>query len=284
MKIYEALRWASSFLEEHGYEQPIAEILLRHLLKMERSKMFQILRDELTEEVETEFKQALNEIVKGVPVQYITGVEDFYGRQFSVNEHVLIPRPETEELVEGVLQQVKHHFPDKSPISVVDIGTGSGAIAITLALENQDLNVTTVDISKDALKVAEQNAKNNDANVRFLEGDLLSPIIAEQKTVDVVVSNPPYISEEDFKQLADNVRMHEPTLALVGGKTGIELYERLIAQIPKVINRRAIIAFEVGVGQSKAVEALIKTQFPNADTKINYDINGKDRMVFATLD
>ncbi|MCT8140086.1 peptide chain release factor N(5)-glutamine methyltransferase [Anaerobacillus sp. CMMVII] len=283
MKIYEALRWASSFLTEHGFETPIAEILLKHLLKIDRAKLFAMLQDELSPEVETAFKEALEKVAKGIPVQHLTGVEDFYGRQFVVNENVLIPRPETEELVYGLLDRIGRLFPNELPLSVVDIGTGSGAIAITLAKENRNLQVTTVDISTAAIEVAKINAANLAADVRFLEGDLLQPLIMEDAKVDVVVSNPPYISEADFQQLATNVRDYEPTLALVGGVTGYELYEKLIAQIPAVLKEKGIIAFEVGVGQSEHVAALIIGQFPHAKTEIVLDINGKDRMVYATL-
>lgn len=283
MKIFEALRWASSFLTENELEHPIAEILLKHYLQIDRAKLFSMLQDELPLDVEKAFKEALNRIVEGIPVQHITGVEDFYGRQFVVSEHVLIPRPETEELVQGLLQRISKVFSDQSSITVVDIGTGSGAIAITLALENPKLSVVTVDISPEATKVAMKNAQNLAANVQFLEGDLLQPLIEQKKKVDVVVSNPPYISESDFQLLAKNVRDHEPTLALVGGVSGYELYEKLVEQIPLVLKEKGIIAFEVGTGQSKQVETLIKTQYPTAHTEIVFDINGKDRMVFATI-
>ncbi len=283
LKIYEALRWASSFLTKHELEQPIAEILLMHYLTIDRTKLLQMLQEELPSEVEQAFRTALMKVAQGIPVQHITNVEYFYGRQFSVNENVLIPRPETEELVQGLLQRIQMFFQQKSPLTVVDIGTGSGAIAITLALENPQLAVTSIDISRAALEVAKKNANHLEANVRFLEGDLLQPLIEEKTKVDVVVSNPPYISEADFQLLPKNVREYEPTQALIGGKTGYELYEKLIAQIPYVLQKQGIIAFEVGAGQSNYVEALIKAQFPTAQTEIVDDINGKDRMVFAAV-
>lgn len=283
LKIYEALSWASSFLTEHGQEQPIAEILLIHFLGIDRTKLLQQLQDELPKEIEENFKAALTEVIKDVPVQHITGIEYFYGRPFSVNQDVLIPRPETEELVEGLLKRINEHFAHLEAINIVDVGTGSGAIAITLALENQKLNVITVDISAKALVVAQKNAVQLGAKLSFFEGDLLEPLISNNKTVDVIVSNPPYISEADFRVLAENVRDHEPSLALVGGVSGYELYERLVNQIPTVINKKAIIAFEVGAGQSKQVERLVKTRFPSATTEIVLDINRKDRIVFATI-
>lgn len=283
MKIHEALRWASSFLNDRGLEQPIAEILLKYYLSVDRTKMFAMLQEELPNHIKEKFEKAIFNVSEGVPVQYITGVEHFYGRQFIVNENVLIPRPETEELVLGLVKRINEHFTDKNEIDVVDVGTGSGAIAITLALEHSKLNVSTIDISLGAIEVAKKNARTHNAKITFLEGDLLAPMISNGLKVDVLVSNPPYISEADFAQLASNVRDYEPTLALVGGETGYELYERLIEQAPRVLKRKAIIAFEVGVGQSKYVQELLVAQFPGAITEIVNDINGKDRMVFALL-
>lgn len=280
MKVYEALRWASSFLNERGLEEPIAEILLKHYLQVDRTKLLQMFHDELSTQILEQYRDALEQISKGVPVQYITGVETFFGRQFMVNENVLIPRPETEELILGLLQRIEKCYGSKQ-ISLVDVGTGSGAIAITLALENKNIDVTTIDISPEAIEVASHNSQKLKADVLFLNGDLLQPIIDSGKKVDVVVSNPPYISESDFLTLDDHVRDHEPKLALVGGETGYELYERLVAQLPHVLKENGIVAFEVGLGQSSQVEALIKEQLPNAITEIVFDINGKDRIVFA---
>lgn len=283
MKLYEALHWASSFLEERGLEKPIAEILLKHFLEVDRSAFFEKMQDELPENVINHLEAALSIVAEGVPVQYITGDEQFYGRTFYVNRNVLIPRPETEELVQGVLERIETTFEGQSNIHVVDVGTGSGAIAITLALENKKLNVSSIDISDKALEVASKNSKNLNANVTFVEGDMLAPLIAKNKKVDVVVSNPPYISVADYEKLAPNVRNYEPVIALVGGQTGYEFYEEMMPQLPQVLNEKAIIAFEVGVNQTKTVAELIKNTFPNAKIEIEDDINGKDRMVFATL-
>lgn len=283
LKIFEALRWASSFLNEHGYEDMIGEILLKHLLSVDRSKLFMELHSFLTIQQEAEFKQLLTKVINGVPVQHITGYEMFYGRRFIVNKDVLIPRPETEELVLGLLERVNKHLVSDKLIRVVDVGTGSGSIPLTLKLEKPEWSVSTVDISRAAIEVAKQNADYFGAEVNFLEGDLLEPVIATGQRFDVLVSNPPYIPSSEIATLAPNVREHEPLLALVGGETGLELYEKIIDQMGLVLNKKAVVGFEVGAGQSKDVEQLIINKYPQAIVELVNDINGKDRMVFALI-
>lgn len=283
MKIFEALRWASSFLTKHGYEETIGEILLLDILSINRTELFMELQAQLLEEDEERYRLSLLKVVEGVPVQHITGYEMFYGRKYIVNKDVLIPRPETEELVYGLLERIDRFFGKERKVNVVDVGTGSGSIPLTLKLENPVLNVTTVDISNAAIQVAKQNASRLGAEVVFLEGDLLQPIIHNNIRIDVLVSNPPYIPKADITSLAQNVKGHEPLLALVGGETGLELYEQITQQMKRVLCDRAIVAFEVGAGQSKQVAELIYKQYPDAEVEIVFDINGKDRMVFATI-
>ena len=172
------------------------------------------------------------------------GHEMFYGRSFFVNEEVLIPRPETEELIVGVLERIERHFGDEK-IHVADIGTGSGAISITLALENKNLHVYTVDIAQESIEVAKENAKTLGAEVTFYHGDLLSPFYETGQKLDVVVSNPPYIPEEDWRGLSPVVKEHEPKRALVGGEDGLDFYRRFMEELPNVLQKKAIVAFEI---------------------------------------
>ena len=281
MKVYEALKWASSFLEEAKAEAPIAEILLRHHLSMSRTELLMNMQMELVEDVVGAFREDVRKAATGIPVQHLTGVEQFYGRTFLVNKEVLIPRPETEELVVGVLERVGVLGVTGRNIRVVDVGTGSGAIAITLALENAELDVTTIDIASESLEVTAENASRLGATVRFLEGDLLSPLIDAGDTVDVIVSNPPYIPLEEVKQLSATVRDYEPWRALVGGEDGYDFYRRFMEEIPKVISDKALIAFEVGAGQAATVAGMLEKTFSEAKVEVVYDINGKDRMVLA---
>jgi release factor glutamine methyltransferase len=283
-KVYEVLQWASSFFKQHGKEEAAAEWLLRHHLQMTRAQFFASLREPIDESVkERLMEDAKKHALLHVPIQYLIGYEHFYGRRFFVNEDVLIPRPETEELVAEVLKRINHMFSNRDDIDVVDVGTGSGAIAVTLALENRSLRVKAIDIASSSLKVAERNAEQLGANVEFMLGDLLEPLIQTGRKVDVVVSNPPYIPETEIASLSPIVKKHEPLRALVGGADGLHFYRRFMQELPKVIRPHALIAFEIGADQGKAVANMLKATFPAAKIEVVHDINGKERMAFAEL-
>lgn len=281
--VYEALKWASSFLAEAERDHNAGELLLRHHLNMSRAEMLANLRTDLSARTWESFKADVNRHADGVPVQHMIGTEEFYGRSFIINKEVLIPRPETEELVEGILIKAKSLFSGYSTVDAADIGTGSGAIAISLALENPVFKVSAIDIAQESLDVAQMNAENLGAEIQFLHGDLLMPILNSGKKLDVVVSNPPYIPDADILELSPVVKDHEPLRALAGGEDGLDFYRRLAAEIPLIIKERALIAFEVGAGQGEDVKALLLEKLPHADAEVKYDINGKDRMVFAVV-
>ncbi|MGZ0087352.1 peptide chain release factor N(5)-glutamine methyltransferase [Caldibacillus thermoamylovorans] len=281
--VHEVLAWASSFLRAHGKEERAAEWLLCHHLRTDRAGLFARWREPVEEAVYERFAADVRRhAVDHVPVQYLIGHEWFYGRPFLVNRHVLIPRPETEELVLGVLERVARLFAGRERIDVIDVGTGSGAIAVTLALENKALSVTATDISEAALAIAGENARRLGANVSFLRGDLLQPLIEQGRTVDVVVSNPPYIAETDAAMLSLVVRDYEPHTALFGGRDGLDFYRRFARELPLVLKETALAAFEIGAGQGEAVAALLATAFPEARVEVAFDLNGKDRMVYMT--
>lgn len=283
VKIYEALNWASSFLKEHNREEFAGELLLRHLSGLSRTSMLAMMRDELAGEVWTHFRAAVQKHADGEPIQYIIGSEEFYGRRFEVNEHVLIPRPETEELVYGTLKRLDRLFPAIDQVELVDVGTGSGAISVTLHLEKPGLQVTAIDLSEDALVVARKNASQLGAEIEFIHGDLLQPLISQGKKVDAVISNPPYIPIADQEWMQDIVTEHEPHMALFAGEDGLDLYRRFMDELPLVLKDKALVGFEIGAGQGDAVAALLKNTFPKANVEIVFDINGKDRMVFAEI-
>ena len=282
-KIYEALKWASSFLRESDRDENAGELLLRYYTGMDRSKLLANLREELAPQVESSFKEAVLLHGEGHPIQYIMGFEEFYGRTFKVNEHVLIPRPETEELVLGALQRINQLFGEDEKLAVADIGTGSGAIAISLKLERPSLQVTATDISVDALNLARSNAKELSASIEFVVGDTLLPFMNQGNKFDVVISNPPYIPLSDQQEMSIVVTGHEPHQALFAGDDGLEVYRRLANQLPYVLKEKALVGFEVGAGQSKKVSELLKRAFSQAKVETGYDINGKDRMVFMEL-
>lgn len=279
--IREARQWASLFLEQHHREKQVADLLLMHHLKISRARLLADLRDPFPDGARDDFIRDIKaHALKGVPVQHLTGEEMFYGRPFKVNNQVLVPRQETEELVEGVLDEINGL---KEPITVVDVGTGSGIIAITLKKERPDLTVYATDISEGALKIARENADRHRAEVHFLKGDFLIPLIEGNIKADVIVSNPPYIPLYEKDELQDVVRNYDPHLALFGGEDGLDAYRAIVKQAGYVQKDRTCLAFEIGHQQGKDVSDLIFRQFPGSSPEIKQDINGKERMVFCWI-
>jgi len=277
--VYEALNWASSFLKEHDRDENAGELLLMWIMGFSRARLLAELKMEIPEHEYDQFVETVKEHVSGRPIQHIIGYEEFYGRKFIVNEHVLIPRPETEELIVAVLERVDSYFSNSSKLKCVDIGTGSGAIAVTMKLERPEFAVAASDISEEALNIARKNADALGAEIDFRHGNLIEPFLNEKW--DIILSNPPYIPNEEKNTLSDVVRDHEPHNALFGGIDGLDFYRRFSSDLPKIINKKALIAFEIGAGQGEAVADLMKKAFPNSKTEIILDINGKDRIVLT---
>ena len=216
-----------------------------------------------------DLEEAKKKLAAGLPVQYIVGNVDFYGITLKVNEDVLIPRFETEELVSKVIQYAANF---KNP-SIVDIGTGSGAIAITLK-KKLTSSVTATDISKKALNVAKENALENNVSINFKEGNLLEPLTEKY---DIVVSNPPYIAYDE--EIMDVVKNNEPYLALYAPNNGIYYYEEILKNIKKYLNDKYLIAFEIGESQGKKIQELSKKYLDN-EAIIEKDLSGRDRFAF----
>ena len=278
--VYEALKRASSYLQENGREEGAARILLQHEMGLSYSGLISSMRDEISEQQFERFWANIEAHVKGIPVQHLTGSEEFYGRNFLVNSDVLIPRPETEELIEETLQLIDCHLPKKE-LAIADIGTGSGIIAITLKCELPDAQVVATDISQPALDMAAKNAERLNAHIDFRLGDLAEPLEGEKW--DVILSNPPYISYAEAPGLSDSVRDFEPHHALFADNEGLALYEKMAKQFPKLLNKPGAIGFEIGYQQGPAVEKLLKEAFPDALVYSKKDINKNDRMVFALV-
>ncbi|WP_047983798.1 peptide chain release factor N(5)-glutamine methyltransferase [Ornithinibacillus californiensis] len=277
-KQYEVLKWASLFLEKNNRETRVAELLLQHHLGVSKTQFYADMREATPESVVETFEADIkNHIETGVPIQHLIGHEIFYGRKFSVNRHVLIPRPETEELVLHVINSA----PKDKPITIVDIGTGSGIIAITLALELPNATVYAIDISREALDTAKKNAEGLQANVTFLQGDFLEPFINQELKADIIVSNPPYIAEADRPELSDTVVNHDPELALFAEDNGLAAYKQIVSRLSEVTKQGSMVAFEIGHLQGEAVKTLLQENFPESTVIILKDISGKDRIVFA---
>jgi release factor glutamine methyltransferase len=235
-----------------------AESLLRHLLGKDKAWLIAHWEDPLRDEQAADYMELLERRYQGEPIQYITGVTEFYGLPFRVTPDVLIPRPETELLVESVINLVEHLQAPR----IVDVGTGSGAIAVALANQLPAAQITAIDISPQAIDVARQNAGRNSVSDRitFLKGDLLAPFAAHQSAArqfDIVVSNPPYVPATDRPSLAVEVREHEPALALFAGDDGLDVYRRLIPAAFAALVAGGYIALEIGFGQSPAIAELL---------------------------
>ena len=219
-------------------------------------------------------EDAIKRLENGEPVQYIVGNHDFYGYILNVDKRVLIPRRETEELVEEVIKRAKNF----NNLKIVDIATGSGAIAISLSKE-LNTKVIATDISLDAIDVAYDNIKNNNANVEILHGDMLEPLINNNLKVNILVSNPPYIKENE--KIEKIVYNNEPHIALFAKEEGIEFYRKILKDSNKILEDKFLIAFEIGETQGNVVRELAYKYLKEIKVDIKQDLSGKDRMVFV---
>jgi release factor glutamine methyltransferase len=274
----QALARAREQLIRHNIENAAleAEVLLSHAMKIDRAQLLSEPEAELKKRHEDTFKTYIKRRLKGEPHAYITAHREFYGLDFYVDKNVLIPRPETEALVE---QGIKHAKFRLHPL-IVDVGTGSGAIAISLAKNLPHAEIIAVDISKAALKVAESNVEKHKAGaqVKLLRGDLLETVTEK---VDIIVANLPYVLTEEVPQV--NTFGFEPVLALDGGPDGLDLVRRLCQQAKEKLSPQGCLLLEIGMGQSKATELIVKAVFPTAKIEIISDLAGIERVVSATL-
>ena len=230
--------------------------------------------------VEKRFIDGVEKLKENEPLNYVLGYSYFYGYKMIVNENVLIPRFETEELVGLVLSKYDEYFKGQK-INLADVGTGSGAIAIALKKEEANLNVCASDISFDALNVARENAKNNDADITFYQGSMLDPLIENNIKLDILVSNPPYIKQDEV--LDPSVKDYEPHVALFGGNDGLKFYRMIFENAHKVLKEKSMLFFEIGYDQRENLTALAHEYFKDAHIEVFKDINKKDRMLFINL-
>ncbi len=278
MKLRELLREYENQLEEGQRDAYVPKVLFYHLANKEPHELYLMMDEEVDQSIEEEFRKGMNRFLDGEPIQYIKGKETFFTRDFTVNESVLIPRYETEELVENILYKIDDYFDQYKEIELCDVGTGSGAISITLALEEPKLNVIATDISEDALVVAKKNALDLNADVTFYQGDLLQPLIDLDKKFDIFVSNPPYIPA--MQDIESVVKDNEPHVALFGGEDGLYFYRKIFNDVKSILKERALLAFEMGFDQRELMEEAVEAAFPHIPYEIIKDINGKDRMLF----
>lgn len=254
----------------------LAKMLLANLLNLNTLELLNHLDDIVDEKIIDCYKNQIEAVKSKKPIQYVIGNVDFYGNIFKVNENVLIPRFETEELVEKTIEILKEKF--DSNLDIVDLGTGTGCIAITLK-KYLNANIDAVDISDKALELAKENALNNDAQVNFYLGDMLEPL---NKKYDCIISNPPYIAYDE--EIMDIVKNNEPHLALYADNNGLYFYEKILKEAKEYLKDKNLIAFEIGQTQGEQIKEIAKTYFPNSLIKIEKDMAGLDRFVFVIND
>lgn len=270
----------SKQLEQKGLSLETSKAFLFELCNEYNVNLYLDMDNEVIDIINTRFEDGINRILNDEPMNYVLGYSYFYGYKFVVNKDVLIPRPETEELVCLILSKYDEYFKGQK-INICDVGTGSGAIAISLAKEESNLNVYASDISNEAIEVAKLNAKNNDVNINFMCGSMLDPYIENNIKVDILVSNPPYIKQDEV--LEASVVDYEPHVALFGGQDGLKFYREIFENAHKIINEKGMLFFEIGYDQKENLTSLAKQYFENAHIEVFKDINGKDRMLFVKL-
>ncbi|MXZ75946.1 MAG: peptide chain release factor N(5)-glutamine methyltransferase [Gemmatimonadetes bacterium] len=266
-----------------------SELLLGEVCASSRLELYLDHDRRLEPQESSRFTALVDRRMRGEPVQYLTGRTEFYGRGFEVSPAVLIPRPETERLVDHVrpcLDGMRRERAGKPAVRFADIGTGSGVLAVTLALECPFAQGCATDISPEALEVARRNADrllgDRHDRITFMQGSLLTPFDARgQHALDLIVANPPYVASREMDGLPAEVRGYEPRLALHGGKDGLEYHRALIEQAPGYLNAGGMIALEIGAGQSAAVARLMMERRAYGNVEIVKDYNGLDRIVSA---
>lgn len=270
---FEVLKWASSFLENNHQEDYIAEYLLLEKNGWTKTDLLMNFKKQMPLAEYNAYKTDLEKVTLHIPVQYLIGSTEFYGRRFKVNEYTLIPRPETEELVELILKD--NH---QENLEVVDIGTGTGIIALSLSLENPTWKVTGLDISKEALKIATKNNQALEGQVHFLESDVLSKF-PKNKKIDILVSNPPYISYDEWEEMDESVREYEPKQALFAENNGLAIYEKIAKESTTVLSETGRIYLEIGYLQGESVSQIFKEAYPTKSVRVIKDLNGQDRII-----
>ena len=275
MRILDVINKTAPYFEKAGIESPrlTIELLLAHVLQKKRLELYLEFERELDDPTLERLREMVKRRVAGEPVQYITGEAEFCGLKFAVDQRVLIPRPETELLVQTVAE--------RRPGTIMDVGTGSGCIAVALAKKLTEAQITGIDASPEALEVAVENVKRHglEKNVRLLMGDLLEAL-PDSFAADAIVSNPPYIASGELAKLPREVKDFEPVRALVAGEDGLEVIRRLVDEAKRFLSPTGFVALEIGAGQRAAVEQLFVGANYEVAQVLN-DLQGHERVIVA---
>ena len=283
MTLAEAINKAASILSAHGVSNARldAEVLLRFILDRDRTWLITHANEPLAGDKRKLFEDAVDRRAKREPLQYITGRQEFWGFEFTVTPDVLIPRPETELVVESAIRTA-----GKRPgLTIIDLCTGSGCIAVSLAKELPGARIFATDVSEKALSVARENAGSHDVSsrIRFLEGDLFEPLeeLDIRGRVDIITANPPYIRSGDLRSLQPEVRDFEPETALIAGPGGKEIHQKIIDSAPTFLKRHGALIMEMGEGQAKGLIEIVNENGRYAAPEILKDLAGIDRVIVA---
>ena len=278
MNVLEALRQARRLLPPVSDEPELeAELLLRHCLGVDRASLYRLLTAELSEDEEHRYRELVRRRLIHEPTAYIIGHKEFFGLDFEVAPAAIIPRPETEVLVELAIEAA-HKKPAANSLHIADVGTGCGTVAVALASALREANITATDTTHEALELARRNARRHsvDKRISFLQSDLLDRL---SEPVDVLVANLPYVSTADWKALPPEIKDHEPRLGLDGGPDGLRVIKRLLQQVPAHLGRSGVLLAEIGDTQGRAAKVAARDAFPEAAVKILPDLAGRDRVL-----
>ena len=272
------LEWTAGFLKQKGVESPRleAELLLAHARQCQRIRLYTDIDNELTDAERTQMRASVQRRAQREPLAYIIGSREFYGRSFEVGQGVLIPRPETETLVDICLERI----PKDQPRTVAEVGFGSGCIAVTIARQRPLCHVVATDLSERAMEIAMRNVHKLEVadRVTLLAGDVLQPLLTGGTLFDGLISNPPYIRDDERDTLQPEVAQHEPAEALFAGKDGLDIVRRIAADAAKILKPGAFIALELDPAQCETVATLL-TASGFRSTSIRRDLSGNNRIV-----
>jgi len=280
LTVLESLKLSAEYLEKKGIESPRlnAELLLADILKCKRLDLYLKYDQPLNEDELNKYREYLSRRGKNEPLQYIIGKADFFGLEFKVNPSVLIPRPETEILVDTIINLEKQ----KNDLIILDIGTGSGNIAISLALNLPQSKIIALDISKEALSVAKENAEiyNASNQIEFVRKNILDEFSLNDLMFDVIVSNPPYVGIQDYKNLQKEIVEYEPRIAVTDDEDGLKFFRKIIHLSIKHLKHHGKLFFEIGMGQSNVVYDMMKNS-GLYDIQIIKDYQNIDRVIYG---
>ena len=251
----------------------LAKMLLAELLNKNPLELLNYLDEVVPNDIVEKYKKEIIAVKEGKPIQYIIGNVNFYGNKFIVNENVLIPRFETEELVENTINYINELF--TNPVDIIDLGCGSGVIGLTLEKKVSTNSVDLIDISKEALEVSTKNCELLNSKANLIESDFFSNI---DKKYDVIISNPPYIKTEE--EIEEIVKNNEPHLALYAGEDGLDCYKKILENIESHMKDKCLVAFEIGSTQKEDIIEIINKYLKDVKIETKQDLSGRDRMIF----